>query len=274
MSAPVLPATEVQDYVMQHLGGEHGTYCGGSAGAAARARRHPYTPHFEYTYGDIDWFGASPIAVSAAVRRLLENGAAPADPQELVKWERWQDRGMGSWHTNSIRIETKDKVEFNLIYKEVDRHALRTPTEVIGSFDFSNVSMGVDTETGEEIDLFHAYWYGQDPDVVRLFPDRRKAWAKGRFTKYPGIRQGDRYCTNVEREYDMHATAPILVQGYRIAAAHYLDQRDPDDKAHADVYRVIADLIESDSIHDLRQLYKDVGPDKRIEDFQQVLMLV
>lgn len=271
-TAPVIPAPALQDYVLQYLDGERGTWCGGSAGAADRCSRHPGVPEYEFAYGDIDWFASSMVALSAACRRLIENGAVPADEEEAFKWEGWNQRDP-HWHTNSLRLVTKEGAEFNMVLKSEDGHILRTGREQIGSFDFSNVSMGLNTATGEPINLFHAYWWGGNPDQVRMLPDRRIVWEAGRFTKFPGIRQADRWARNVERGYDMRATIHPLVSGYRITTKHYGRSRDPEEQAYAQVYKILADMIEDEDARSLRMLYDSISPDRKIEEFSEVLML-
>lgn len=258
---PVLPAPDIEAYVRQHVGGESVTWCGGSAGAAARCSRWPGVKAYEYAYGDIDLFG-SDAAIIACAARMIQNGATPLNDSEFRKWKRWNRKGMDPFHTNSLRLATKDEVEFNLVYKKVDNVPLLTPVQQIESFDFSNVSMGVDMEDGQRIDQFHSYWLGENPDQVRMFPLRARQWREATIGMFTGVRQGERYAKNLQREYNMDRCKDPLVQGYRITAQYYED-RYSDSAEHMDhvvIYHSIADLIEIDDWEGLLELYKDVSP--------------
>jgi hypothetical protein len=273
MTVPVMDASDLEAYVDSLGKGFDITWAGSGTAAAQMCSRHPGDSRWARAYSDVDFFASSEMAQAGFVQSLLDRGAVPLNEEEHRKWERWMAWGRGDWHTNSIRLQTLEGIEVNVVFKLIDRHALRSPIEIVNSFDFSNVSAAKDMQSGEWIDLFPALWPTGNPDEVRLLPDREKQWRKGKITKYPGVRQALRYGVNHERGYDMHRCVEPLVTGYRIAAAHYLDSDDEEDRAYAEVYLAVADMIQDDEIAELLDLYRMVGPKMRIEAFSESLLL-
>jgi len=260
-------ASDLEGYLLQEFKGERASWVGSSAGAAARCARHPGTPEWEYMWNDVDLFCSSPLSVISVGKSILDRGGAPASDDMYRKWQRALAWGEGNFHTMSIKMFTKDGVLINLVFKKVGNSPLRRIDHQIGSFDFSNVSMGVDLRTGRHVDAFPMFWYGEDPDIVRIFPDREDEWRNGNVTKHQGVRQAERYAINVDREYDMQACVEPLVYGYRIVGAHYMDEGDDIGKEFARLYLALADMIDEGRNDDLLELYRDVGPKKEIEKF-------
>lgn len=243
-----------------------GTYCnwvGSSRGAVARVERHPSTV-FAQLWKDIDFFFSSKEALMFGAAKLLDAGASPLNEGEERKLKRWMRFGMGHFDTHSLRLETLQGVEFNLVFKSQDGKPYRTAAEQVGSFDFSNVSMSTDMRTGETYDLFEYYWPGGNPDMVRMFPEREEQWLTGTIGKHTGSRQAGRYATNYARGYDMELCKLPLVTGYRIVAVHYLDQDDDVLNDIGRTYLSIASLIEDDDIDALLYAYSNINPHSKI----------
>lgn len=261
MKAPVQEAVAAGHRL---LGGTLATMAGGAVGAEQADLRHP--GRFTYQYGDVDFFHPSAEALSANVQHLLSQGAVPLDDEESRKLKRWMRYGMGGFDTNSLRMETLDGHEFNLVYKLIDRHPLRTAVEQVGSFDFSNLGGSYDMETGQFYDLADYFWLGQDKDVARLFPDRERQWSNGSIGKHQGLRQAGRYATNVDRGYDLQTRCKQpLVQGYRIVGTHYLGKDDDELQFYGQTYLKLAHCIENDEIDVLLDAYKLLNPYSKVQ---------
>jgi len=258
-------ALELPAIVEHWFGGTYSVWAGSSLAEYYRCLRWPGSPEFGYHYNDLDFFFNSEAALIAAVSQLLQRGSVPFNSQEERKLHRWLRFGMGDWHTQSIRLMTLDRIEVNLIYKTVDGKPLRTAFEVVNSFDFSNVSHGWDMRTGRKYDLADTYWPGKNPDEVVLFPDREDQWLAGSIGKHTGSRQGKRWAKNMEGLWDVSRTTDVFIKGYRIVAAFYLDKEDDEHHAYADVYLVVADLMERNDYQGVLEIYKGISPHSPIE---------
>jgi hypothetical protein len=245
---PKIPAGDAVARVSDLLFGWSGTMGGGALSA--------WKFNKPFAYSDVDVFVPSEFALARTVQFMLDHGAV-MDEENSRTMERWSGRGTGDWHTNSVRLELlNDEVEVNVVYKIVDKRPLRTHTQVVESFDFSNLTHSIDLRTGKEYDLFDHLFRGEDPSKVRLLPDREWQWLNAKVGKFTGIRQGERYAKNVSRGYDLELVKAPIIQGYRYTAAHYMDGDDPVELEHAEAYTLIADLIEDDDIDGLLTAYK------------------
>jgi hypothetical protein len=269
MTTTRLPVQEAETSVHRHLGGMHAIWCGSSVAALDAEQRHPGM--FTHAYHDIDIFNPSMGALMANVQHLLNQGAVPADEEEGRKLKRWMMYGSQGWHTNSVRLEAIDGFEYNLVFKTIDKHALRTPLDIVNSFDFSNLGVSFDLRTGERRDLRDYYWPDDDKDRVRLLPDREQQWLTGSIGKFTGLRQAGRYATNAARGYDMELVKAPLVQGYRIVAAHYMDKDDQELQEYGGIYLDLADHIEQDFIEELLAAYAMLNPRSRAESLHTAL---
>lgn len=269
-----MDTADLYQYVMTSpLQGTYSTWCGSSRGAVARQQRHPSDVRAD-DWNDVDFFFASSEALLFGVAKLLDSGASPLNENEHRKLKRWLRRGMDKFDTHSIRIETLQAVEFNLVFKLVDRKPLRTATEQVNSFDFSNVSMSTDMRTGQVLDLFPYYWPDGNPDEVRMFPDREEQWLTGSISRFTAERQAGRYAINVHRGWDMHRCKDPLVTGYRILSEHYADMDDDDLQELAGTLERVAGLIEEDGIDELLYAYNLINPLAKSKSFADAVRRV
>ena len=266
MKQPI-PSSEIVDVAKKWMGGTFSTFAGSGPANYKRWQRHPGVPEFEFHSSDLDFFHTGKAALNQSIAMLEQRGAVPLDRKEERKLRRWQVRDMDSFHTQSLRLLTIDGVEINLVYKEENGRPLRRPVEIVDSFDFSNVSNAMSMRTGQWYDLAEVYWPGKDPDHVVLFPHRLEQWLLGNVTQHTGVRQGQRYASNIVKHWDMIRCKAPLVQGYGLVAQGYRDDH-PDSDEHmkfAAVYDVIRILIEADDIDGLLALYEDVTPQTTID---------
>lgn len=257
-----LTASQAVDHLLQLAGGRPGTFLAGSLIGGLM---------YDKPYTDADIFCASPVAASAGVQLMLDNGGV-LDEKAARTWDNWQQGGMDGWHTNSITVELLNGLEVNLIYKTIGNHPLDTIEKVLGSFDFGYVAAGYDLE----LRTFHdgrEFWFGKGVDLNRLgmLPQRRKMWLKAKVGRYTGVRQAQRFAKFGLRGYDMSLVAPVLVQGYRTTAAHYLTKDDPEYAQYAPLYLAFAQLIELEDLQGIEDAFKVMQPHDPVASMMGVL---
>jgi hypothetical protein len=116
---------------------------------------------------------------------------------------------------------------------------------VLESFDFGLLASGYELRNGEFRDM-RGFFFPREQDyrVLPLLPDRADRWANGLVTQYTGIRQAGRTVKYIEYGYDLSKVLPVLVTGYRIAAAHHADHFDPEKVTLGLIYDRLADHLE------------------------------
>lgn len=216
------------------------------------------------TYGvpsngnDVDLFCPTPEAVISVARYLLTNGFT-LDERMSRTYERWISWGMGSWHTNSLKLMSPGGIEYNLVYKTQGRHPVSTLAMVLESFDFGLLGMGYDLKTNTYRDmrdfLFPGHKHG---DPLPMMPSKRENWRNGFISQYNGIREVGRYCKYHQYGYDLSLVKDDLATGYKQASLYYLAQFEQDKKDLGEIYEAIAFKIEDDDIADLSVWAKKV----------------
>lgn len=243
------------DSLLRLLDGEP-VYIAGSSVAAVE--------HGIDGYEDVDVFVPTPQVLMTTGQILIDNGATLDDRFDRV-WHRWKRYGFKGFHTNSLRLHTKDDVPVNLVYKIVDGHPTTSLAQVLESFDFGLLGVGYDVETGLFKDMRPYLFPGLDPrGPLPLMPDKRDAWTQGFISTYVGLREGYRYAKYVRYGYDMSLVQPDLVQGYRIASLYHSTKDDRDKQLLSRIYLTLADRIEADETDELVESY-------RILDFKDSL---
>lgn len=233
-------------------------------GSVVAAARYPHIS--PSSYGDVDIFCSSPMALASAKERLAAYDYHPTGYFERV-YQRWLRKGMGNWHTNSLVLANPDSGEtINLVYKKVNGTPLRSLSAVVESFDFGLLAIGgYELETGEYRDL-RSYLFPQmlrDPTFTEesplpLLPNKRKDWRDGFFSQYNGLREAGRYVKYLDYGYDMSMVKDDLLTGYWQSAAYHLERDNPEKQALGKIYESIADSIEADSLDNLRAISKEI----------------
>jgi hypothetical protein len=229
-----------------HLHGHHACLAGSSMAAL----------HYDlpYAYDDIDVFAYGNSSLVAIVQQLTDSGFEFASDNESMKWDRWLswDLNVG-WKTNSVKLRgyvngpnPLEPYEVNVIYKQFEKQPVKRLSQVLESFDFGFLAIGVELRTNTTRDM-REYFFPthQDFTTLPLLPDRADRWENGLITQYTGIRQAGRAVKYFRYGYDMSLIMPALIKGYRIAAMHHLDHFDPDKVTLGQIYDRLADHLES-----------------------------
>ena len=218
-------------------------------------------------YSDLDVFVPTEQVLISTIQTLLNNGYAMDDRFSRV-WERWLRYGFKGWHTNSMKMESLQGVEVNVVYKIVDGHPTTSLAQVLESFDFGLLGMGYDMENDAYRDLRPYLFPGYDLDgPLPLMPSKRNAWRSGFISQYNGLREAGRYAKYHGYGYDLSLVSDDLVTGYNMVAAYHRTSFDEDKKLLAEIYETLAEKIAADEIDELAESYKTL-------DFKDSLELI
>jgi len=231
----------------------------------------------EETYGkngahdDADIFCPNPFVLMTTAQQLLNQGFTLHDRFDRV-WARWLKYGMGTWHTNSLKLMSPNAVEFNLVYKLMGKHPVSSLGQVLESFDFGLLATGYDLETDTFRDMRGFLFPHLDPNgPLPLMPEKRDNWRKGFISQYNGLRECGRYAKYHGYGYDMSAVKDDLVTGYFEAAAYMSTTFDDDKKQLGKIYEVIGDHIEMDNIDQLVAAYKTLDFKDSLDEIMEAL---
>lgn len=209
----------------------------GSAVAAEQAGK-------PQAWDDIDVFCPSAEALMSAATRLQHHGYSPQDPRVLLRWQRY---GIGSFHTNSLKMEADHMPVVNLVFKKQGGHPLRSLTQVIESFDFGLLAQGYNAADKRYLDLRGSYFPDLDTDgPLPLMPSKQADWAHGFIGKYDSMRQFGRYAKYHAYGYDMSAVKPDLLDCYTSLADYHRSKPTDEAAAAVTIYSMIASHIEHD----------------------------
>jgi hypothetical protein len=231
------------------LGGAHGCI----AGSAVAAQEYGLIN----SYDDIDVFAYGNSSLISIANTLLERGFTFASDNEAMKYDRWLawDLNIG-WRTNSVKLKghlgshAGEDYEVNIVYKTFEKQPVKRLSLVLESFDFGHLASGYELRSGEWRDMRPYFFPGaSDYLVLPLLPDRQDRWVNGLITQYTGIRQAGRAVKYMGYGYDLSQVTPMLITGYRIAAAHHADHFDPEKVVLGQIYDRLADHLE-DGDHD------------------------
>lgn len=240
---------------------------GSLAGSALLAHATGNTAGFD----DIDWFVPTRENLMASTQLFIDHGAVPIDRFARI-WERWNRWGIGNFHTNSIKLETKYGTQLNIIHKTVRRQQLHTLADVLGSFDFGMLAVGYDVTHGKHRDM-RSYWFPDEPvsKAKGMIDERWLDWQQGYMSQYVGLREGYRYAKYHRYGYDVTVLQPQLIQGYTAAAAYHGGKFDDENKLLADIYRRISDLIGSNGIDELLSSYSAIEFNDELDKIMEAL---
>lgn len=258
MTAPPTPGTVRQDVsvpireLLTTLGGSHACIAGSAVAAETYSLPH--------SYDDIDVFAYGNSALISIANTLIERGFSFASDNEAMKWDRWLawDMNIG-WRTNSIKLvgsvhHATEPYEVNVVYKTFEKQPVKRLSLVLESFDFGHLATGYELRTGEWRDMRPYFFPGASNFLsLPLLPDRQDRWANGLITQYTGIRQAGRAVKYQGYGYDMSLILPVLVNGYRIAAAHHADHFDPAKVTLGEIYSRLADHLEDGEFDKIRE---------------------
>jgi hypothetical protein len=218
-------------------------------------------------YSDLDVFVPTEQVLISTIQTLLNNGYVTDDRFSRV-WERWLRYGTKSWHTNSMKLESLNGLEVNVVYKVVDGHPTTSLAQVLESFDFGLLGMGYDMETETYRDLRPYLFPGYDIEgPLPLMPSKRNNWRSGFISQYNGLREAGRFAKYHGYGYDLSLVSADLVHGYRMVAAYHRTSFDEDKQLLAQIYEALANRIEDEEIDELAESYQSL-------DFKDSLELI
>lgn len=206
-------------------------------------------------YDDVDVFCATPHSLIAAAQKLQNAGFKLEDRMQRV-WHRWLKYGTKNWHTNSLKLELPSVgIKVNLVYKLVDGHPTTSLAQVIESFDFGLLALGVDVESGQWRDMRSYLFPGTSPgQALPLMPNKRDNWRNGFISQYNGLREVGRYAKYHGYGFDMRLVKDDLVTGYWEAASYLANRTDHPEKVQlGKIYESIAMSMEQDDIDKLSE---------------------
>lgn len=250
----IAPGTVRQDVnlpikeLLSTLNGAHACI----AGSAVTAQEYGLV----HSYDDIDIFAYGNSSLISIANTLLERGFCFGSDNERMKWDRWLawDLNIG-WRTNSVKLvgridQSIEPYEVNVVYKTFEKQPVKRLSLVLESFDFGHLATGYELRTGEWRDMRPFFFPGASNYIsLPLLPDRQDRWVNGLITQYTGIRQAGRAVKYMGYGYDLSNVIPMLISGYRIAAAHHADHFDPEKVTLGEIYDRLADHLE-DGDHD------------------------
>lgn len=249
---------------VQRLTKGHAAFLGGSL-VAADLNGKPFA------WSDVDLFCPTFPTLVALGQHLLSQGCTFDEKFDRV-WARWLKFGIKGWHTNSIRFNTPDDLEINLVYKITDGHPTTSLAQVIESFDFGLLHSGYDTETWTFRDMRSYLFPGSNKsDALPLMPNKRWAWRNGYISEYNGIREFSRYAKYHEYGYDMSEVKDDLVTGYREGSLYLSNHFDEAKQERGRMYTVIADHIEADNIDQLLEAAKEIDYKNPLDSIMEAL---
>jgi hypothetical protein len=254
----IAPGTVRQDVnlpikeLLRTLNGAHGCI----AGSAVAAQEYGLLN----SYDDIDVFAYGNSSLISIGNTLLERGFTFATPNEGMKWDRWLawDMNIG-WRTNSVKLVGRidpaiEPYEVNVVYKTFEKQPVKRLSLVLESFDFGHLATGYELRSGQWRDMRPYFFPGASSYIsLPLLPDRQDRWVNGLITQYTGIRQAGRAVKYMGYGYDLSQVTPMLIDGYRIAAAHHADHFDPDKVTLGEIYNRLADHLEDGDFDKIRE---------------------
>lgn len=250
----IAPGTVRQDVnvpikeLLTVLGGSHACL----AGSAIAAQEYGLV----HSYDDLDVFAYGNSSLISIANTLIERGFRFASSNEAMKWDRWLawDLNIG-WRTNSVKLvgsvdPSIEDYEVNVVYKTFEKQPVKRLSLVLESFDFGHLAMGYELRSSQWRDMRPYFFPGVSSYIsLPLLPDRQDRWVNGLITQYTGIRQAGRAVKYMGYGYDLSQVVPMLIDGYRIAAAHHADHFDPEKVTLGQIYERLADHLE-DGDHD------------------------
>jgi hypothetical protein len=223
-------------------------------------------------HDDVDLFVPNAYALMTLGQKLQCNGFTLADRFDRV-WARWMKYGMGSWHTNSLKlIHPNGVTEYNLVYKLVGKKPVTSLAEVIESFDFGLLAVGYDLANNEFRDMRSFLFPNHAPGgALPLMPNKREDWRGGFISRYNGLREAGRYAKYIGYGYDLSLVRDDLVVGYTAASDYLSTHFDKDKQLLGQIYDTIVKHIEHDMIDELNIFAKKVDFNDELDVIMEAL---
>lgn len=219
---------------------------------------------------DVDLFVPTKEMMCVAIERLLHEGYTLDDRHDRA-WYNYKHFGVGSFHTNSMRL-FNGTVETNVVHKKLGRQPLRALEEVIASFDFGLLAVGYDLELGSFHDFRSAFFPGLDPDgPLPLMPSRQKLISRGQMSRHTALRQGARVAKYAERGYDMSLVVPVLIDGYEKLAVYLSTSFKEENRGFALVCETIAAHLGVGNWQHLLDAEKELDKDDELDAIMAAL---
>jgi len=256
-------AADVLDDVRRLLAGDPAYIAGSLVASVAYGKVDAHS--------DVDVFCPSGNVLVALVQKMLDAGYTLDNRFERV-WHRWLRMGFKTWHTNSIRLHSPKDVETNLVYKTTDGHPTTSLAQVLESFDFGLLAVGVDLETNTFRDMRGFLFPDYMPDgPLPMMPSKRNSWRDGFISQYNGLREYGRYAKYHSYGYDMSEVKDDLATGYWAAASYLGGTFDKDKQQLGQIYSVIAQKIELDLIDELATAAKQIDYKDSLDSIMESL---
>ena len=259
MTDLVLPADVSIQQLLDDMKGLR-TFMAGSSVAALCSNR-------PYCYNDIDLFTPNTAMYYVTVQRLLDMGYEFVDKKFHKVWLRHKHYGTNGWHTNSMKLIAPMGYEVNVIYKRVDGHEITRLSQVLESFDFGLLGVGIETETGNKYDM-RSYFFPDKAATAHehnwdiplpLLPYREEGLSQGYMSEYIMLRTPGRYARYAHTYgYDLSLVKPVLVEGYVNYASYKLDRSKKEDLTLGRIAEAIARHIEDDEFLELVKFEKSL----------------
>jgi hypothetical protein len=212
-----------------------------------------------FAFSDVDVFCPTSNLLIATAQKLLSQGFTLDDRMTRV-WARWLRYGTKGWHTNSLRMSSPQGQEYNLVYKLADGHPTTSLSQVLESFDFGLLGVGIECEDWVTRDL-RPYLFPPPFDIdgpLPLMPNKRSNWRHGFISQYNGLRECGRYVKYHTYGYDLSSVKDDLVTGYFQAEMYYATQFDPEKQMLGQIYGAIGNHMDVDNIDELTLAYKQI----------------
>jgi len=208
-------------------------------------------------FDDVDVFCASQNSLIATVQLLLSQGYT-IEPRHQRVWARWLEFGFNKWHTNSLKL-SKGGIEINCVYKLVDGHPTTSLSQVLESFDFGLLGVGIDARDGVLRDLRPFLFPNLNKSgPLPLLPVRQTNWRNGFISQYQGLREVGRYVKYVDYGYDLSLVKDDLLTGYKSVASYMIDRGGDEKLKLGAIYESLAMRIEDDDLDALREAAKEI----------------
>ena len=221
------------------------------------------------SYSDVDIFCPTFEVLVSVTRGLLDTGFTFDDRNGRV-WARWLRYGVKKWHTNSLRINSPEDIEYNLVYKLADGHPTTSLSQVLESFDFGLLGVGIEAETDTLRDL-RPYLFLGAGSPYPMMPNKRNNWRSGFISQYNGLREMGRYAKYHNYGYDMSLVKDDLSTGYWQATAYLLDHFEPEKQKLGLIYQTIAQLIDADDFDQMVKASKEIDYKDALDEIMEAL---
>ncbi len=231
-----------------------------------------------YAYTDIDIFVPNQGSYYVLVTHLLNNGYEFESDRFARTWARHLEYGFKAWHTNSMKLLDKTTgTEVNVIYKRVDGHETTRLSQVIESFDFGLLGVGIELQSGVSKDM-RPYLFPHIADAsdintaLPMMDYRATTVGKGYMSQHIMMRTPGRYARYAHTYgYDLSLVKPTLIAGYEGFAEYKLNRTKPEDLALGQIAQTLGQHIEHDMFAELLEFEKKLVIADGLDEIMEAL---